>query len=125
MAVSIVTKTRPIVEAHRLGRCARIQGSTRQSVRESTMTGPGPRLRSTSCSAQRRATRSIPSPPRDPDRPRSFRTREFARIGSSEQVHAFRASWIDRLGLALFAIHSLEPNLWNEDARAVLDLGSH
>jgi hypothetical protein len=64
-------------------------------------------------------------PPRDPDRPRSFRTREFARIGSSEQVHAFRGSWIDRLGLALFAIHSLEPNLWNEDACAVLDLGSH
>jgi hypothetical protein len=64
-------------------------------------------------------------PSLDPDRPRCFRTREFARIDSPERLRAFRARWIDRLALALFAIHGFEPNLWNEDARAVLDLGAY
>jgi seryl-tRNA synthetase len=35
-------------------------------------------------------------PSRDLDRLQSFRMREFVRIGSPEQVVAFRASWIDR-----------------------------
>jgi seryl-tRNA synthetase len=35
-------------------------------------------------------------PSRDADRLQSFRMREFVRIGSPEQVLAFRASWIDR-----------------------------
>ncbi len=153
-------------------------------------------------------------PSRDPDRLQSFRMREFVRIGSPEQVLAFRASWIDRaeaiatrlrlphrletasdpffgrvgqlmaanqlehalkfellvplrsveeptarmsfnyhkehfgaifglagargeslhtgcvafgvdrLALALFANHGLEPNLWSDDVRAALDLGA-
>jgi seryl-tRNA synthetase len=153
-------------------------------------------------------------PSRDADRLQSFRMREFVRVGSPEQVLAFRANWIDRaraiatrlrlphrleaasdpffgrvgqlmaatqlehalkfellipwrsaekptacmsfnyhkdhfgeifglvdqrgerlhtgcvafgvdrLALALFAIHGLEPNLWHEDLRAALDLGA-
>ena len=37
-------------------------------------------------------------PSRDLDRLQSFRMREFVRIGSPEQILAFRASWIDRAG---------------------------
>ncbi len=44
-------------------------------------------------------------PSRDLDRLQSFRMREFVRIGSPEQVVAFRASWIDRASAIATQLH--------------------
>ncbi len=50
----------------------------------------------------------------------------FGLVGAQgERLHTGCVAFgVDRLALALFANHGLEPNLWSDDVRAALDLGA-